>query len=87
MTQRAITGLRCDAVLAQLSDYLDGELQAEDVARIEEHLLSCPNCERFGHNFGSMVVSLRRTPRAPRIVDSEMVGRLLAELDALGEVS
>jgi len=83
MTQRIVAGLRCDEVLAELSDYLDGELGAAEVKRIEEHLLGCPNCERFGHNFGSMVVSLRGAPNAAEPVDSKLVGRLLARIDAL----
>ena len=62
-------------MLAQLSDYLDGELGEPEVKSIEEHPLGCPNCERFGDNFGSMVVSLRRAPDAPESVGSELVGR------------
>ena len=83
MTQRTVAGLRCDEVLAQLSDYIDGELDTPEVKRIEEHLLGCPNCERFGQNFGSMVVSLRRAPDVSEPVDSKLVGRLLAQLDVL----
>jgi anti-sigma factor RsiW len=83
MTQKTVGGLRCDEVLAQLSDYIDGELEAADAKRIEEHLLGCPKCERFGDNFGSMVVSLRRVPGGSAPVDSKLVGRLLAQLDAL----
>ena len=83
MTERIVAGLSCSEVLAQLSDYIDGELGAAEVKHIEEHLLGCPNCERFGKNFGSMVVSLRRTPDAPESVDSKLVSRLLAQLDEL----
>ena len=84
MSERTVAGLRCSEVLARLSDYIDGELEADDVNQIEEHLLGCPNCERFGRNFGSMVVALRRAPDAPDSVDSELVSRLLTQLDALG---
>ena len=83
MTERTVAGLRCSEVLAQLSDYIDGELGAAEVKRIEEHLLGCPNCERFGKNFGSMVVSLRKAPDAAGTVDSKLVGRLLMQLDEL----
>lgn len=83
MTERIVAGLRCSEVLAQLSDYIDGELGTAEVKHIEEHLLGCPNCERFGKNFGSMVVSLRRTPDAPESVDSKLVSRLLVQLDEL----
>ncbi len=83
MSERTVAGLRCSEVLARLSDYIDGELEAAEVKQIEEHLLGCPNCERFGTNFGSMVVALRRAPDAPDTVDSELVSRLLTQLDAL----
>ena len=83
MTERTVAGLRCSEVLAQLSDYLDGELEVSDTKRIEEHLLGCPNCERFGDNFGSMVVSLRRASNGTDPVDSKLVSRLLRQLDEL----
>ena len=81
MTERTVAGLRCSEVLARLSDYIDSELDAAEVKHVEEHLLGCPNCERFGKNFGSMVVSLRRAPNTARPVDSGLATRLLAQLD------
>lgn len=83
MTERTVGGLRCSEVLAYLSDYLEGELEKSEVTKIEEHLLGCPNCERFGDNFGAMVVSLRRRSDRPEPIDSELVSRLLARLDDL----
>jgi len=83
MTERTVAGLRCSEVLARLSDYIDGELGAAEVKDVEEHLLGCPNCERFGKNFGSMVVSLRSAPNTAKPVDSGLVTRLLAQLDEL----
>lgn len=41
---------------ARLSDYLDGELQPDERARVEEHVHWCPDCRR-------MLESLRRTVR------------------------
>jgi len=83
MKERTVAGMRCSEVLAQLSDYLDKELDAAATKNIEEHLLGCPNCERFGKNFGSMVVSLRRDSDKPDLVDSDLVTRLLLQLDEL----
>lgn len=34
----------CRELLAQISDYVDGELQAELCARLEKHLADCPDC-------------------------------------------
>jgi len=35
---------RCDCFYQVLSDFLDGELPAEDAALVEEHLRRCPPC-------------------------------------------
>lgn len=35
---------RCDCFYKVLSDYLDGELPAEEAALVEEHLRRCPPC-------------------------------------------
>ena len=83
MTERTVAGLRCSEVLAGLSEYIDGELDAATVTRVEAHLLGCPNCERFGKNFGSIVVAVRGAADTVEPVDSKLVTRLLTRLDAL----
>jgi predicted anti-sigma-YlaC factor YlaD len=35
---------QCKQLLGSLSEFIDGELQAELCAQIEEHLKSCDNC-------------------------------------------
>ncbi len=35
---------QCRRLLGSLSEYIDGELQAELCAQIEEHLQGCENC-------------------------------------------
>ncbi|MGE3617590.1 MAG: anti-sigma factor [Gemmatimonadales bacterium] len=59
--ERTVAGLSCREVLADLSNYLDGELPAERVARIEAHVAGCDWCERFGGRFGAVVGQVRRT--------------------------
>jgi anti-sigma factor RsiW len=45
---------RCREVRAQMSDYLDGDLDAQTAAGVERHARWCPNCRR-------MLTNLRRT--------------------------
>jgi len=38
--------MRCRKVCRRLSAYLDGELPADRMRRVQEHLASCPTCQR-----------------------------------------
>jgi len=80
MKERTIGGIRCSEVLALLSEYVDGELDASAIEKIQHHLLGCPNCERFGENFGSMVVSLRQEAENSESMQIDVMARLLARL-------
>jgi anti-sigma factor RsiW len=80
MKERRVAGMRCSEVLALLSDYVDGELDSAAVKNVESHLLGCPNCERFGRNFGSMVVSLRKELARSPDMQLDVMARLLARL-------
>ena len=60
----------CDDLHAELSAWIDGELSAEDRARIATHLQTCPACGehvRALQETASLVRGLR-TPRAPASV-------------------
>ena len=61
MEEREVGGLRCSEVLADLSEYVNGELDEARVAAIDTHLAGCSNCERFGASFAGMVSSLRQS--------------------------
>jgi anti-sigma factor RsiW len=50
---------RCREVRAQMSDYLDGELDAQAAAAVERHTRWCPNCRRMLTNLGRTVGGLR----------------------------
>jgi anti-sigma factor RsiW len=58
--EKIVAGLSCGQVLDRLSDYLDGDLSAAEVGRVEEHLRGCDGCARFGGEFRGVVESLRR---------------------------
>jgi anti-sigma factor RsiW len=56
---RRIGGVDCFEVLAVLSDYVDGELEAGLRAQVEAHLAGCDACTKFGGEFGAVVQALR----------------------------
>jgi anti-sigma factor RsiW len=39
--------LVCRDAVALMTDYLDGNLSATDVARLEGHLSACPHCSEY----------------------------------------
>lgn len=78
---REVGGIRCDAVLAVLSDYIDGQLSPEKVAAIETHLRGCPECERFGNGFGHMVIALQTSGQVSEPFDEDLWSRIESALD------
>jgi anti-sigma factor RsiW len=79
--EKVIAGLSCSDVLARLSDYLDGDLAAEERARVEEHLRGCEGCARFGGEFAATVRGLRAHLGAPTSVSGGLRERLRRALD------
>lgn len=61
--EREVAGVWCGFVLERLSDYVDGEVEAADRARIEAHLAGCGNCARFGDLFARVVGAVRSAAR------------------------
>jgi predicted anti-sigma-YlaC factor YlaD len=49
-----LKGARCQELLGQVSDYIDGELEAAVCAELEAHLAECHDCR-------IMVDTVRRT--------------------------
>lgn len=86
---RQVAGIRCTEVLVDLSDYLEGELPRERVARIEAHLRGCDWCERFGGDFARAITGLRRelgpAVGAPEEVHERLMRRLGEATDRPGE--
>jgi anti-sigma factor RsiW len=73
--EREVAGLRCGEVLAGLTEYLAGGLDAATRAKVEAHVQGCSHCERFGGEFGQAV-------RAIRTSASEPAEGVLARLEA-----
>jgi anti-sigma factor RsiW len=56
---------RCTQVRAQMSDYLDGELEADAAASVARHVRWCPNCRRMLENLRRTVGGLRALGEMP----------------------
>jgi anti-sigma factor RsiW len=78
---RLVGGLWCSQVLAGLSEYLDGELNPETVAMVEQHLTGCSNCQRFGADMAAMLGSVSNLPTD---IPPDTSVRLKQALSALG---
>jgi len=59
--ERKVAGLGCGEVLAELSDFMDGEMAAERREQVLAHLQGCDVCEKFGGAFTAAIQALRRT--------------------------
>lgn len=47
MTGIEVPELTCQELVELVTDYLEGALPREDVARFEAHLAACPGCEIY----------------------------------------
>lgn len=82
--ERTEGGLTCSQVLAQLSDYVDGQLPAIARQAIVAHLTGCTVCERFGGRFRRTVLGLRTRLGAPSAVDEAAYLELLERFERGG---
>jgi anti-sigma factor RsiW len=69
-------GLRCIEVVELVSDYLDGELDAETRRHVEEHLRLCPPCRIYVEQVRETVQALGELP------DGALPEGAVAELEA-----
>ena len=73
---RVVAGVRCREVLADLSDYVDGQLPDDRVTRIQMHLRECDWCERFGGEFSSVVKRFRDVLSEAEPLSADVAERL-----------
>jgi anti-sigma factor RsiW len=78
--EREVGGLRCSEVLARLSDYMDGELDADGAAAVAVHVAGCDACARFGAGFAAAIAVLRDELGVPAALEPDVEGRLRARL-------
>jgi anti-sigma factor RsiW len=55
----------CDALLTQMSAYLDGDLNATTCAHIEQHAQTCPACAKVIADFRATTGLCRTAADAP----------------------
>jgi anti-sigma factor RsiW len=55
----------CEALLSQISAYLDGDLSAATCESIEQHAQTCPNCDKVIADFRATTGICRRAADAP----------------------
>ena len=71
---------RCRTLLGNLSEYIDGDLQLELCAELEEHLKGCENC-RVVVNTLKKTVELYRSTTLPADLAPSIRERLIYKLD------
>ena len=71
---------QCKQLLGSLSDYIDGELQAELCAELEAHLEGCDNC-RVVINTLRKTVELYRETNEPVALPEDVRKRLYDKLN------
>lgn len=75
----------CQALLGQLDDYIDGELEAALCAEIEQHLAGCDDC-RVLVDTTRKTITLYRRQTPVELPEGTMV-RLRQALDSAGCLS
>jgi anti-sigma factor (TIGR02949 family) len=71
---------QCKQLLGSLSDYIDGELQAELCAELEQHMEGCDNC-RIVVNTLRKTVELYRETNEPVALPEDVRSRLFNKLN------
>ena len=73
----------CRDLLSQLSDYVDGDLEVELCAQIEQHMAGCDNCRIMIDTLRKTIFLYKTQPQAnvPERVHEELIKVL--DLDKL----
>lgn len=67
----------CRAILAQLNDYLDGELAESLCRELEQHLAECPDCQTVYDTLSRTIHIYRALRDAPTELPQEVEERLI----------
>jgi anti-sigma factor RsiW len=66
--------MTCQELVELVTDYLEGALPVEDIARIEEHLAACPGCETYLEQVRATIAVMRASGD---VVEPSVVSPLL----------
>jgi anti-sigma factor RsiW len=72
---------QCSKLLGSLSDYIDGDLQAEICAELEAHISGCDNCRIVVNTMRKTVELYEQTSNEPVELPQAVRERLLLKLD------
>jgi predicted anti-sigma-YlaC factor YlaD len=73
--------LQCKALLGSLSSYLDGDLEAELCAVLEEHLAGCNNCQVVYNSLLKTIELYHSDGKREEILPEAVRRRLWARLE------
>lgn len=72
--------LRCWDARSQVSDYLDGELDAETAAKVEKHLETCPTCPPLYTALVGVTTIVAGLRDSDRVIDPPLADRISAAM-------
>jgi len=71
---------KCSQMLGNLSDYIDGDLQADLCAQIEDHMKTCENCRVVVNTLRKTVELYEKSSEETDEIPGEVKERLFAKL-------
>lgn len=79
--------MKCNVATVWMHDYLDGDLPLEDIAKLKEHLQSCPVCQSRYEQLEQTeaaafraIGALSATAQYDSKASAELTGRIMAQL-------
>jgi anti-sigma factor (TIGR02949 family) len=81
MTEHTHTHSNCKSLLGTLSDYVDGELEAELCREIEKHIAECENCRIVVDTTRRTIDLVHASNSAESGLPNEVRDRLFKRLD------
>lgn len=75
---------QCQELLGQISDYLDGELEAKLCAELETHLSGCKDCQVLVDTTKKTITLFRLHHQTKAEISADVSARLWQALDDAG---